>query len=85
MTFLKRDPTLVTLHYRAGSLPPVEEENAWVGAGAREGQGGVEGSEGGKQDVASFPKTRKNIYRFGAEDKEEFIEIVRAALHRFQC
>lgn len=61
MTFMRRDPTLVTLHYFA------------TDAAVREAGG-----------VGVAPSTKRNVYRFGMEDKETFIRIIRSALQRFQ-
>ncbi len=72
MTFMRRDPTLVTLHYLAPErvLPDGEE-----GAGA--GDGG--------SPAVSAGSTKRNVYRFGLDDKEAFIRIIRGALQRFQA
>lgn len=61
MTFMRRDPTLVTLHYFA------------TDAAVKEAGG-----------VGVAPSTKRNVYRFGIEDKETFIKIIRSALQRFQ-
>ncbi|CAM9662727.1 unnamed protein product [Ectocarpus fasciculatus] len=58
MTFMRRDPSLVTLHYLAPGGPPED------------------GSPGA---------TKRNVYRFGLDDKEAFIRIIRGALQRFQA
>lgn len=70
MTFMRRDPTLVTLHYLAPErvLPEGEE-----GAG-----------DGGSPAVSAVA-TKRNVYRFGLDDKEAFIRIIRGALQRFQA
>ncbi|CAN0489282.1 unnamed protein product [Ectocarpus sp. 12 AP-2014] len=58
MTFMRRDPSLVTLHYLA---------------------------PGGPQEDGSPGATKRNVYRFGLDDKEAFIRIIRGALQRFQA
>ncbi|CAB1096071.1 unnamed protein product [Ectocarpus sp. CCAP 1310/34] len=58
MTFMRRDPSLVTLHYLA---------------------------PGGQQEDGSPGATKRNVYRFGLDDKEAFIRIIRGALQRFQA
>ncbi|CAN0459408.1 unnamed protein product, partial [Ectocarpus sp. 8 AP-2014] len=58
MTFMRRDPSLVTLHYLA---------------------------PGGAQEDGSPGATKRNVYRFGLDDKEAFIRIIRGALQRFQA
>ena len=74
MTFMRRDPSLVTLHYLAlAPERPLEEE---------EGAGG----EGGDvAAAAAAAATKRNVYRFGLDDKEAFIRIIRGALQRFQA
>lgn len=68
MTFLRRDPSLVTLHYVA------------PGAQAESERTHVPGTE----NTGSHVKTKRNVYRFPGEDKEAFIRIIRGAMLRFQ-
>lgn len=75
MTFMRRDPTLVTLHY----LAPERLLEGEAGAGAGAGEGGV-----GPVAEAAVA-TKRNVYRFGLDDKEAFIRIIRGALQRFQA
>lgn len=77
MTFMRRDPTLVTLHYLApqGFVEEgkVEEEKAEEVRGAATAV------------VVEISSTKRNVYRFDVNDKEAFIRIVRGALQRFQA
>lgn len=79
MTFMRRDPALVTLHYLAPGGPREEEEE-----GGR-GGGGGDGSSASPATDAAGPATKRNVYRFDLDDKESFIRIIRGALQRFQA
>lgn len=70
MTFMKRDPALVTLHYLA------PERGGDVGAAVVAGAAAA---------AAASPATKRNVYRFDLDDKEAFIRILRGALQRFQA
>lgn len=70
MTFMRRDPTLVTLHYLAGDE---QEQSAEP-----------ESDESRVKEAPSTPETKRNVYRFAPDDKEAFIRIIRGALQRFQ-
>eukprot|EP00752_Nemacystus_decipiens_P001235 g1234.t1 len=67
MTFMRRDPTLVTLHYLGLATAP-EKPLQEDGEGGR-GEGG--------EVAAAAAGTKRNVYRFGLDDKEAFIRIVR--------
>lgn len=73
MTFMRRDPALVTLHYLAPEGSQEEEE-----------EGGDASSVSPPKDAAG-PATKRNVYRFDLDDKEAFIRIIRGALQRFQA
>lgn len=90
MTFMRRDPTLVTLHYLAPERPleeedgEAQEEGVGVGGG---GGGGVSSSSPVDEAAAAAAAAamKRNVYRFGLDDKEAFIRIIRGALQRFQA
>lgn len=78
MTFMRRDPTLVTLHYLA------HENGGPEGGGGGGGAGTAVAAEAAVVQGAPAV-TKRNVYRFEIEDKEAFIRIIRSALQRFQA
>lgn len=81
MTFMRRDPTLVTLHYLAHEDGGAEGG----GGGGGEGTAGAGVGSGGAAAQVAPAVTKRNVYRFEIEDKEAFIRIIRSALQRFQA
>lgn len=70
MTFMRRDPALVTLHY----LAPEGRE-----------AGGDGPSAPPAAPAAAAAAMKRNVYRFDLDDKEAFIRIIRGAIQRFHA
>ncbi|CAM9653429.1 unnamed protein product, partial [Hapterophycus canaliculatus] len=66
MTFMRRDPALVTLHYLAPEGSREEEEEG----------GGGDGTSVSPPTDAAGPATKRNVSRFDLDDKEAFIRII---------